>query len=499
MYFSKSKYTDLWRCPKMAWLDKYKPEEREVDEALDARFETGNNVGDLAMGLFGDFVEVTVKGEDGKNDIPKMIEWTREEMEKETPVICEASFDYNGAYCAVDILRRDGEGWAMYEVKSTTHPERPIYAVDIAYQKYVLEHCGVTVTRAYVVTLNNQYVFDGTLDISKLFKITDLTDISDDLKTFVESDLAKAEKLLADPEEPDSCFSERCEEPYDCGYWKFCTRDLPSPCVFDLYSFGLKKSMPLYNEGLISFEELEKSDVDLSPINRRIIDFALHDRGVYVDKENLSKFLKSFTYPLYFLDFESMQLVVPRYVGTRPYMQICFQYSLHYIEEEGGELKHKEFLAEPEEDPRRPLAESLCRDIPEDVDVVVFNKGFERTRIKEMAEAFPDLADHLMNIRNNIVDLLVPFRSGWYYKREIGNCFSIKSVLPALCPDDPELDYHALDQVHNGTEAMTTFPAMVNMTPEERERTRLNMLKYCCLDTLAMVKVWEELKGVSES
>ena len=99
-----------------------------------------------------------------------------------------------------------------------------------------------------------------------------------------------------------------------------------------------------------------------------------------------------------------------------------------------------------------------------------------------------------MNIHSNIVDLLVPFQSGWYYNRAMGGGFSIKSVLPALFPDDPALDYHNLEEIHHGGEAMTAFPAMLNMTREERERTRRNLLKYCGLDTYAMVKVWEKLR-----
>ena len=101
---------------------------------------------------------------------------------------------------------------------------------------------------------------------------------------------------------------------------------------------------------------------------------------------------------------------------------------------------------------------------------------------------------HLLAIEGNITDLLDPFRKGWYYRREIGGSFSIKSVLPAICPDDPELDYHALEGVHNGTEAMSVYPALQYMEPEEREKARRDLLAYCRLDTLAMVKVWEELK-----
>ena len=74
--------------------------------------------------------------------------------------------------------------------------------------------------------------------------------------------------------------------------------------------------------------------------------------------------------------------------------------------------------------------------------------------------------------------------------------YSIKYVLPALFPDDPKLDYHNLEGVHNGTEASATFANMVNMEPEEREACRNQLLKYCGLDTLAMVKVWQKLTEV---
>ena len=193
-----------------------------------------------------------------------------------------------------------------------------------------------------------------------------------------------------------------------------------------------------------------------------------------------------------------MQPVIPQYIGTKPYQQIPFQYSLHYIEEEGGELKHKEFLAQSGVDPRRALAEQLCSDIPMNVCVTAYNKAFECSRIKELAEAFPDLAEHLLSIEANIKDLLVPFKSGYYYNRAMGGSFSIKSVLPAIFPNDPTLDYHNLEDVHNGSEAMSIFPKIKDMSPEEQERTRRNLLKYCELDTYAMVKVWEELVRVAQ-
>ena len=478
----------------MLWLDTYRPELKEVSPAMEARFAAGNEVGDLAMGLFGDYVETTAYKPDGKLNIPAMMERTRAEMEKGTPVICEAAFSFHGLYCAVDILRKEEDGWAIYEVKSSTDPDSSVYLADVAYQKYVLRSCGVNVTGTYLVTINNEYVFDGTLRLEELFKVTDVSSRLPDEVRKVEGLLQTAAAVLNSGAEPETDISERCKDPYGCDYWDYCTRALPKPNVFNLYRFRFKNALACYYDGDVSFEDLIRHGRVSNMKQLRQIDFQLHDKDAYIDRAAIRDFLSTLSYPLYFLDFETMQLPVPKYLGTVPYQQIPFQYSLHYIEHEDGELRHKEFLAESGPDPRRALAERLCEDIPMNVCVTAYNKSFECSRIKELAAAFPDLAEHLLNIESNIKDLLTPFQSGWYYNREMGGSFSIKSVLPALFPDDPALNYHNLEGVHNGGEAMELFPQIQFMEPAEKETARRNLLKYCELDTLAMVKVWEKLK-----
>ena len=497
-YFSKSRYCEFKQCPKASWLHKQKPEVREVDAATEARFTKGNEVGDLAMRLFGDFVEVTAYKEDGSLDLNKMKELTKQYIKEGEDVICEASFDYNGLYCAVDILRKTKNGYAMYEVKSSTHPDKYVYILDVCYQKYVLEKLGIPVDGVYIVTINNEYVFDGTLDIQKLFKITDVSALVEQEIGMVEGDLKRAEEVLALKEEPNIDISCSCTDPYDCACWDYCTRNLPKPSVFDLYRIQFDKALDFYRRGIISFEDALRAKVTLNEKMKRQIEFALEDKGTYIDRAAVKSFLSTLTYPLYFLDFETMQLVVPQYVGTKPYQQITFQYSLHYIEEKGGELKHKEFLAESGPDPRRALAERLVADIPADACVLAYNKTFECGRIKELAEAFPDLAEHLLKIRGNIKDLLDPFQKGYYYNRGMGGSFSIKSVLPAIYPDEPSLNYDNLDGVHNGGEAMEIFPRIKDMSDEEREIARHQLLEYCKLDTFAMVKVFEELVKVAQ-
>ncbi len=491
MFFSKSKYCSFWQCPKITWLDKFKPEEKEIDTSLAARLSTGNEVGDLAMTLFGNFVETTTLSEDNHLDYSAMIQKTADEVAKGTENICEAAFSYNGLYCAVDILHKEKGGYAIYEIKSSTHLNY-IYLVDVAYQKYVLEKSGITVTGTYLVNINNKYVRHGDINVKELFFIQDVSGLLQEEYDKIEENLKCADEILNNETEPNIDISDKCTSPYSCAYWKYCTKHLPTPNVFDVYRLGIGKKFKYYNDGIISFEELEKHG-HLDYKQTRQIDYYLHDKGTYIKKDGIKKFLDTLSYPLYFLDFETMQSVIPQFDGTRPYQQIPFQYSLHYIESEGAPLKHKEFLAESGENPLRAIAESLCANIPMNVCTLAYNKKFECGRIKELAEIFPDLSKHLLNIERNIKDLLVPFQKGYYYNKAMGGSFSIKSVLPAIFPDDPSLNYHNLDGVHNGSEAMTIFPLIKDMPKEEQSIARKNLLKYCELDTFAMVKIWQKL------
>ncbi len=496
-YFSKSRYCLVWQCPKLLWLNKYRPELKLVDPSLEARFLEGNVVGDLAMGLFGDFTEVTAFEEDGKLDLDKMKELTKQCVAAGVENICEASFDYNGLYCAVDILHKENNGYAIYEVKSSTHASH-IYAVDIAYQKYVLEHCGINITGTYLVCINSNYVRGEELDVQKLFQIIDMSSEVEEEFQNVPSLLNEAKQIYALKDEPDTDIGLHCRDPYECAFWGYCTKDLPSPNVFDLYRIHFKDALYHYQNGRISYDDLLSDGNITNAKQLRQMMYDVSDHGTYIDKDGIRDFLDTLSYPIYFLDFETMQPVIPEYEGTKPYQQIPFQYSLHYIEYEGGPLLHKEFLAQSGKDPCRAIAERLCEDIPMNVCVMAYNKGFECGRIKELAIAFPDLAEHLLNIQSNIKDLLVPFQSGNYYNKAMGGSFSIKSVLPAIFPDDPTLDYHNLDQIHNGNEAMSIFPKIKDMPKDEQKTTRHNLLRYCELDTYAMVKVWEELVRVAE-
>ena len=496
MGISKSKYTLYRQCSKALWLKQNHPELAVVDPGMEARFFAGNQVGDLAMGLFGDYVEVSAYQPDGKLDLSAMIAKTNECLSNSTDVICEASFTYDGNYCAVDILKKEKDGYAIYEVKSSTDADKDVYAQDVAYQKWLLMKCGINITGTYLVCVNSDYVLDDELNIHEFFKIEDISQSVEREIVRVGNDVKVIAQLLQQQSEPTNDLDVCCHKPYDCAFWNYCSRHLPTPSVFDLYRMNFGKKVAMYHAGQMAFEDL---DVCSLTDKRQMQVACTLNSEAYINKNGIKQFLDTLSYPMYFLDFETEQPVIPKYKGTRPYQQVPFQYSLHIIEHENGPLLHTEFLGDSVADPRRALAEQLCRDIPMNVCVLAYNKAFECTRLREMAEAFPELSTHLLNIKDNIKDLLNPFQHGHYYLPAMGGSFSIKVVLPALFPNDPELDYHNLDgDVHNGSEAMNIYPMIAAMSADEQERARQSLLKYCELDTYAMVKVWEKLRDVVE-
>ena len=502
MNFSKSRYTAYCQCPKNLWLGVYHPEYvPPVDPMSQARFDNGTEVGKLAQQLFPGTIDVTTHNADGGLDIAAMIEKTRQRMADGAPVIAEAAFSHDGCYCAVDLLRREGDGWAIYEVKSSTYKgeakkgeEAPlVYLQDIAYQRYVLEQCGVNVTGTYLVRLDSHYIRGDELDINQLFHIKDVSALIENEYLKLPANLPAAKRVLNSADEPQVDIGPYCNEPYFCAFFSHCVGPLPTPNVFDLYRMDFATKCRLYHEGKVDFESLRGEE--LTERQQIQVECYLNDTPLY-DIDATREYLAKLSYPLYFLDFETMMDAVPPYKGLHPYQQVPFQYSLHYIEYEGGELKHTEFLGDSITDPRRALAEKICKDIPMGVCTTAYNKSFECGRLEELADAYPDLADHLRDISNHIVDLIEPFRKKMYYLKEMNGSFSIKKVLPALCPGDPDLDYHSLVGCQNGGEAMTLYPKIKEMPLAEASAARHSLLAYCHLDTLAMVKVWERLKEV---
>ena len=490
MNLSKSRYCSGIQCPKILWLDKYKPEVKEEIDSTSV-LEQGNAVHEVARYLFKEHINIPYN--DNLNEMIKDTYMTIESYEN--VVITEASFNYDNNFCSVDILKKNKDNYEIYEVKSSTKL-KDVYINDASYQYYVLTSLGYKVTKCSVIIINRDYERIGNIDLDKLFLINDITKTVIDMQSKVKENIKNINEYMASEVEPDEEIDNHCYDPYLCPFFNYCTKDLPHPNVFNLTRDIGTTVMNLYKQGYVSFEDLLNAKLEAK--YRQRIEFDLYDKPDYVDKEHIKEFLDTLSYPLCFLDFETYQMPIPLYDYVHPYEQVPFQYSLHYYEKESGKLEHTEYLGIPGTDPRRLLAEQLVRDIPMDTCTLAYSMRFEKGVIRRLAEIYPDLSKHLMNIHDNIKDLEVPFKKKYYYKKSMEGLSSIKKVLPSLFPDDPSLDYHNLDLIHNGSEAMNSFRQMENMTKEELAYTRENLLKYCGLDTYAMVKILSKLKEVSK-
>ena len=483
MNLSKSKYCNGIQCKKMLWLDKYKPDEKE-ESNNESILENGNFIHEIARYLFGKHINIEFN-----EDLSEMIKNTYATIESyKNVVITEASFNYNNNFCSVDILIKKGNKYEIYEVKSST-TLKDIYVKDASYQYFVLTSLGLNVTKVSIVYLNRNYTREGPLDLEKLFIKEDVTNLVEDLKVEVERNINSINEYMEVETEPNDDIGEYCFTPYPCPFFKYCTRNIPEKNVFELAGMSYSKKIDYYNKGLYKYEDLinEKLKEDY----RRQIEYELYDKEDYIDRKNIKKFMEGLNEPIYFLDFETYQIPIPLYDGLNPYSQIPFQYSLHILED--GKLSHKEYLSETGIDPRRKLAEALVKDIPMNVCTLAYNMSFEKTVIKRLAEMYPDLSEHLLNIRDNIKDLMIPFQNKWYYTKDMHGSYSIKYVLPALFPNDESLNYHNLDLIHNGAEAMSSFADLENKSEEEQLYVRERLLRYCELDTYAMVKIYEKL------
>ena len=482
---SKTLYCCGVQCPKMLWLKKYGNIPVSADNQ--AVFENGNRVGDLAMGLLGDFVEVPYA-----QDKREMVAATEAFLDAGEKVICEASFISGNLFCSLDILHVIGNKCVdFYEVKSSSQ-KKEVYLQDCAYQLLVLSRLGYDVRNVYLVNIDTSYVRYGDLDIHKLFGIHDVTSVVYSMQKETAENIARLNECMNLTDEPDTDLHSGCFSPYECDYWGYCSSGLPEPSVFDLCRMSKNRMLTLYYEGKTGFGDLtgEKlSDAQLLQVSSYL------SGKSFINNGEISKFMDRLSYPLYFLDFESFQPAIPPYDGTWPYMQIPFQYSLHWIDSpDDSSPKHSGFIAEAGPDPRRAIAESLCLNIPDDVCVTAYYMSFEKGRLKELADLFPDLSAHLMAIHDNIVDLEVPFSRRWYYLPAMNGSASIKKVLPALYPDDPELNYANLPgDVQHGDQASAVYSAMAGMDREEYARCYEDLWNYCKLDTYAMYKVWQKL------
>lgn len=481
---SKSKVVAGLQCYLRLWQKCYNPElASEISPVQQAIFDMGHRVGRLATELYPGGVLI----EEDHLRHNEAVKSTLAAMKNpKIKAIYEAGFLYDDVRVRADILQRlKNNKWNLIEVKSSTSV-KAIHYPDVAVQYYVLKGAGLDIERVFLMHLNNQYVYDGNeLSLEGLFSSSDLTEEVLQYQEEVPEILAELKDVLANSDPPVMMPSRNCNKPYGCDFYDYCTKDMPEHWVIQLSGMGQNKIDVLASMGIDDIGEIPE-DFPLTAIQDRI-------RNCVVDNEEyigqaLGDELEDVEYPVHFLDFETLGLAIPRYAGTRPYQGIPFQWSDHILHKT-GEMEHREYLCNEDKDPREELTVKLLDALGKKGSIYMYT-GFEKEVIKGLAKDLPEYGKQLLATLVRLVDLYKIIKNN-YYHPEFHGSFSLKSVLPALIP---EMGYENLG-IQEGQEAGTEYMRMLDpfTSPEERERIRDDLLRYCGHDTLAMVKIREEL------
>jgi len=208
-----------------------------------------------------------------------------------------------------------------------------------------------------------------------------------------------------------------------------------------------------------------------------------------INNEKIKAFLDELTFPLYFLDYESINLILPPFDNTWPYEQVVFQQSIHIMQADGT-LTHKEYLHDTNTNPMPKIIESLESTIGDNGSIIVWNQTFEKGRHTDMAKLYPAKASFLEGLNDRVVDLMIPFGKNMYQDMHFKGSASIKKVLPVLCP---ELTYKTLGIQEGLTASRSWKEAIVDGTRDDKDEILANLREYCGLDTYAMVAIYNAL------
>jgi hypothetical protein len=474
---SKSRIIMHRQCPKRLWLKINKPEVEVIDKGMAIGFTTGDSVGDKARALYPDGLLI---------DPPNLTEalaQTKTLLNESPKPLFEATFEHKGTLIRADLLLPEEHGWRMVEVKSSTSV-KPYHLEDAAVQAYVLAQNNVPVSRIEIAHIDNQFVYQGDDNYQGLLKYQIETKTVNTLAQQVPDWIAQAQNTLTLKKEPNITAGNQCNEPFGCSFRRYC-----DPQAFEPVPVTSPKVLP--RGGKYAKQLIDAGTNDLTLLAEAELSKAVYQRiwrtlqtGQAELDQKAKAIIEALPYPYYHIDFETINLAIPVWAGTRPYQQVPFQWSCHI--QVPDSITHHAFLGDGLSDPRREFTESLLATLGKEGTIFVYNAAFEKSRLKEMGDAFPEHKATIEALMPRIFDLL-PLMRNHYYHPDMKGSWSIKAVLPTIAPD---LSYKALTVGHGGA-AMEAFAEMMKgeTTPERRAELYQALLDYCELDTLAMVRI----------
>src|SRR5438270_794515 len=415
------------------------------------------------------------------------------------PAIFEATFIADDTFVAIDVLENRKDGYRLTEVKSS-NSQKPEHIPDVAIQARVAAACGVKITAADVLHLNKEFRHP---DAGDLFARTDVTGPVVEFLPRVPDEIDRQREMLAGPL-PDVPIGAQCFEPRECPFIGRCWPHGPEH-IGHLAGVGPNKTVAYLARGITSTASLPAKE-KLNFTQKRQLKAMAENRMVV--EPTLARELAPFASPLSrrergtggedsrlgFLDFETILRAIPVWPGMAPWQQAAAQFSYHERQPDGT-YTHAAFLAEGPEDARPPLAAAMVRATAHAERVVMYT-SFEKTRIRELQRAVPDLAAELAALEAKLIDLH-PVVKNCVYHPDFRGSFSLKDILTPLVPELTYDDLVIVDGRIASVEIARLLFVADKIPKRERDRVRQELLDYCERDTWAMLKLVERLRELA--
>lgn len=477
---SKTRIQNGRQCQKRLWLDVHQRELAEWGEASQLRLAQGTAFGELAQALLGGghLVEADyTQSREAQAETQRLLARPRARV----PQIFEAAFEHQCVRVRVDVLRREPRSDTLIEVKSTTGAKAE-HIWDAAIQTWVLRGAGRPVKRVQIGHVNKDFVYQLEGDYEGLLALTDITEQVDALQPEIPALVRQLKKVVQGPM-PEITTGAHCSSPYDCPFIGHCQSMEPPQPEFPvtLLPHGGKSVEALLAEGYRDLRDVPEDRLD-NPRHQRIAE-ATRTGKPFLDPA-LRKAIKALPWPRYFLDFEAISFPVPRWLGTRPFQQIAFQFSCHVQTSARSKPRHHGYLDTEDSHPEARVAKRLMECIGDTGPILVWNRSFEAQILRQMAEAQPKLRKRLLAMVDRLVDLLPLYREHYYHAEQRGS-WSLKAVLPTVAPD---LAYQGLE-VGNGLDAQVAYLQLLDgvLSSQEGAALRSSLEAYCLMDTAGLV------------
>src|SRR6266540_1716963 len=493
---SKSRFTSGLQCHKKLWWEVHEPDavELQPDKVLQDLFDQGRQVGEAARARYPGGVLIDLPHHAGAERVAA----TRKALDAGAPAVFEATFIADDTFVAIDVLEKLKDGYRLTEVKSSTS-QKDEHIPDVAVQARVAAACGVKITAAEVLHLNKEFRHPASGD---LFARTDVTGPVVEFLPSVPDEINRQREMLAGPL-PDVPVGLHCFEPRECPFMGRCWPEAPDH-IRHLAGVGPKRTAAYLARGITSVADLPARE-KLNFTQKRQLKAMAENRLIV--EPTLARELEPFGFPLSrrergsggedfrlgFLDFETIIRAIPVWPGMAPWQQAAAQFSYHERQPDGT-YTHAAFLAEGPEDARPPLAAAMIR-ATANADRVVMYTPFEKTRIRELQRAVPELAAELATLEAKLIDLH-PVVKNCVYHPDFKGSFSLKYILTPLVPELTYDDLVIVDGRVASVEIARLLFVADKIPRQERDRVRRELLDYCERDTWAMVKLVEKLRSL---